>query len=69
MKQPASFLDDSSGYLTVECGIMSLMSHSKAEQTLTEIAVLLSYMREVPFEGKSKVHFGQLAYNTNTKPQ
>lgn len=37
---------------------MSLMCHSKAEQTVIETAVLLSYMREVPFEGNSKPSFG-----------
>ena len=51
---------------------MSLMCHSKAEQTLMETAVLLSHIREVPFEGNSKARFGQLAclqhkYKTSIK--
>lgn len=44
------------------------MCYAKVEQALMETAVL-SYMKEVPFEGNSKARFGKLAYNTNAKPQ
>lgn len=47
---------------------MSLMCCSKAEQTLMDTAVL-AHIREVLLKAILIPHFGQLAYNTNTKPE